>query len=108
MMRDHHHHKAGQPAIPSPHGEAPDLKGTAMADTTKGRRPGNAARCPHCDTTCRTAKSVQVTRTVRHITYVCQNQDCGHVFQAELVAVRTLAPSSTPRADVHIPEKSSA
>lgn len=65
------------------------------------RPHGNGTKCPHCQTTCKTVKSEQVTRTVRHITYLCP--ECNHVFVAQLEAVRTLAPSSQPHDEVSIP-----
>lgn len=65
------------------------------------RPRSNSTHCPHCQTACKTIKTEQVTRLVRHITYACP--ECGHIFIAELTAVRTLAPSKYPHEDVHIP-----
>ncbi|WP_186193166.1 ogr/Delta-like zinc finger family protein [Burkholderia gladioli] len=59
--------------------------------------------CPIClgRSTARSSRSM--SRTMREITYRCENDDCGHVYIANLEVVRTLVPSAVPNADVVIP-----
>lgn len=59
--------------------------------------------CPHCAARCRTVKTRQITETYREVTYSCVNQDCGHIFVAELNAVRTLSPSLIPNPEIKLP-----
>lgn len=62
---------------------------------------GNKTQCPHCDATCNTIKTQQITPLVREITYICTNCEC--IFVASLTPVRLLAPPANPRDDVCIP-----
>ncbi len=44
-----------------------------------------------------------MSRTMREITYRCENDECGHVYVATLEVVRTIVPSAVPNPDVSIP-----
>lgn len=70
-----------------------------MKNTTK-------VLCPHCETSCRTVKTNQVSRVYREVTYCCP--ECGCIFVAAITPVRTLAPSAAPHHDVHIPGSKAA
>lgn len=60
-------------------------------------------KCPHCgaDSTVRSSK--QMCDTVRESTVTCSNPNCMHSWIAQLVAVRTIAPSINPKPGVFIP-----
>lgn len=60
-------------------------------------------RCPHCDSRAVGRSSKQLSKTLREITYQCQDTDCGHTYVANLEVVRTLSPSGKPATDVRIP-----
>lgn len=62
----------------------------------------NAMKCPHCGSSCSTAKTRQVTALYREITLSCRNPECLHVFLAEMNAIRTLRPSLIPAPDVNL------
>lgn len=66
-------------------------------------RGNNTTACPHCGSPCLSLKTRQLAPTMREITYQCGNEGCGHIFVAELSAVRTLSPSAAPNPDVHLP-----
>ena len=72
-----------------------------MQQVTAMPRIGNATKCPHCETTCSTVKTQQISRTYREVTYSCPH--CGYIFVASVVPVRTLAPSDNPHNEVRIP-----
>lgn len=62
-----------------------------------------AVTCPHCGgrTTIRTSSPVSpLTREVR---YRCENDECGHVFAADLSIIRTLVPSARPNPAIKLP-----
>lgn len=59
--------------------------------------------CPHCLAKATAVDSVELSPTLREITYRCNNWRCGHVYVASLEAVRTLAPSAAPAPDVRLP-----
>lgn len=59
--------------------------------------------CPHCASRCGTVKTRQITETYREVTYCCSNTACGHVFVAEVNAVRTLSPSLIPNPEITLP-----
>ena len=59
--------------------------------------------CPHCESTCLTRKTEQITRMYREITFVCNNIECGHVFVTSLAPIRTLSPSAMPNPEIDIP-----
>ncbi len=67
--------------------------------------------CPHCLGSCTGWKTSQQTELVREIYYACQTPDCGHVFVAQLVPVRTILKSQMPNPEIRLPnyqEKSEA
>ena len=59
--------------------------------------------CPVClgRSVARTSRSL--SRTLREITYRCENDQCGHIYVANLEVVRTLVPSVIPNPEVQIP-----
>jgi hypothetical protein len=59
-----------------------------------GSPRGNAARCPVCGTRCSTLKTNPITAEVTEITYLCRNEACGHIWVAQLAALRVIHPSS--------------
>lgn len=59
--------------------------------------------CPHCGQTSTVRSSKQMCETVREATVTCDNPDCMHSWVAQLVAVRTIAPSINPNPKVYIP-----
>lgn len=60
-------------------------------------------RCPHCNGESYVRSSKQMCDTVREATCCCTNPDCMHSWVAQLVAVRTIAPSINPKPGVFIP-----
>ncbi|MGT2513442.1 ogr/Delta-like zinc finger family protein [Sphingomonas panni] len=40
---------------------------------------------------------------MRELDYQCENVGCGHTFVVQAAVVRTIVPSATPRAGVHLP-----
>jgi len=44
-----------------------------------------------------------VSELLRQLRFRCENDDCGHVFAADLVVVRTIVPSACPNPHVRIP-----
>lgn len=63
----------------------------------------NRTLCPHCGGVCDSIRTNQLSPLVREIHYRCRNEACGHIFVAEIQAVRTVAPSFLPNPDVHLP-----
>jgi len=59
--------------------------------------------CPHCGSTSTVRSSKQMCDTVREATATCDNPECMHSWVAQLVAVRTIAPSINPKPGVFIP-----
>lgn len=59
--------------------------------------------CPHCGGQATIRRSEQITVTVRDLTALCDNDDCGHRFAAQLVAVRTIQPSLRPNPLIALP-----
>lgn len=59
--------------------------------------------CPICLGKAKARSSRMMSRTLREITYRCENDNCGHVYVANLEVVRTLVPSAMPNPDVSIP-----
>lgn len=72
-----------------------------ISKPTKHRIPGLS--CPHCDGPAGIRNSAALTTTVRHIRYRCENDECGHVFVAELQVIRTIVPSACPNPEVRLP-----
>lgn len=60
-------------------------------------------KCPHCQADSYVRSSKQMCDTVREATVCCTNPDCMHSWVAQLVAVRTIAPSINPKPGVFIP-----
>lgn len=60
-------------------------------------------RCPHCEGLAHVRTSKGLSRLVRECYLYCKDPECGHSFVAQVVIVRTLSPSASPRPDVHIP-----
>ena len=72
--------------------------------TARARQPSHASiACPHCRARAAVRTSRQITVTYREMHLRCTNDDCGHVFVAELVAIRTISPSACPDAAVDLP-----
>lgn len=59
--------------------------------------------CPHCGARPKARTSREMSRTLRELTYMCQNPACGHTYVANLEIVRTLSPSAIPHPDVRLP-----
>lgn len=59
--------------------------------------------CPHCRSRAKAVHSVEVSTTLREITYQCANWRCGHVYVAGLEVARTLVASATPSPTVRLP-----
>lgn len=59
--------------------------------------------CPHCGSESTVRSSKQMCDTVREATVICLNPECMHSWVAQLVAVRTIAPSIKPKPGVYIP-----
>ncbi|MFM0649004.1 ogr/Delta-like zinc finger family protein [Paraburkholderia bryophila] len=59
--------------------------------------------CPIClgRSVARTSRAL--SRTLREIIYRCENDECGHIYVANLEVVRTLVPSVIPHPDMNIP-----
>lgn len=60
-------------------------------------------RCPHCHTGTRVRSSEQVTPLIREVRYLCDNDDCGHLFVAQIAIVRTVRRSLSPRPGIDLP-----
>ncbi|WP_175772409.1 ogr/Delta-like zinc finger family protein [Paraburkholderia phenazinium] len=60
-------------------------------------------RCPHCATRPIARSSRELTSTLREVTYMCLNPECGHTYVANLEIVRTLSPSALPNPAVRLP-----
>ena len=59
-----------------------------------GRSPGNnITHCPTCGCICKTVRSVQLTPTDRDVTFVCQNENCQHIFVSSISFMKTLQAS---------------
>jgi predicted RNA-binding Zn-ribbon protein involved in translation (DUF1610 family) len=72
-----------------------------MSRTARPRQP--SFDCPHCRSRAIVRSSEQTAPLVRELDYVCTNHHCGHTFVAQLEAVRTIVPSATPNAAIHLP-----
>lgn len=62
-----------------------------------------SAHCPHCRSRATARTSREMSATMREITYVCKNLECGHVWVAVQEAVRTLSPSAIPNLEIKLP-----
>jgi hypothetical protein len=67
------------------------------------RAAGLRVTCPHCDTPAVTRTSDRLSPLLREIYYQCTNVFCGHAFVATLEIVRTVTPSTAPRAGIRLP-----
>lgn len=59
--------------------------------------------CPDCGSKCNTLKTNQLSPLCREITYICSNDDCEHIFVAQIVPVRTISRSSRPNPETALP-----
>ncbi len=59
--------------------------------------------CPHCRSRANARTSKEMSLTMREITFVCKNLQCGHIWVATLEAARTLSPSAIPNLAVKLP-----
>ncbi len=59
--------------------------------------------CPHCGEIATVRTSQPLGDTVREVRAQCNNLECAHTWVANIVAVRTIAPSMTPKPGVYIP-----
>ncbi|MRR49416.1 MAG: transcriptional regulator [Rhodocyclaceae bacterium] len=59
--------------------------------------------CPHCGATAVIRTSMEMAATVREARVQCPNVECAHTWVVHISAVRTIAPSMTPKAGVYIP-----
>lgn len=66
---------------------------------------GNRMKCPHCDSKCTTIKTRQDSPTEKEVTYLCQNEECGHQFAAQISVFKEIEASRIPRPDIHYPVK---
>lgn len=60
-------------------------------------------RCPHCRAQAMIRSSEEVTLTVKQMSMICTNPDCGHTWVDQLTPVHTICPSQIPNPEVHIP-----
>lgn len=59
--------------------------------------------CPHCRSVAAIRTSDQVSDLLRQLRFRCENDECGHVFAADLSIVRTIVPSATPNPAIKLP-----
>jgi transcriptional regulator NrdR family protein len=59
--------------------------------------------CPHCKSRASIRTSSAVSDLFRQIRFRCENDECGHVFAADLVVVRTIVPSAIPNPAIKLP-----
>lgn len=59
--------------------------------------------CPHCELIAYVRSSQPMTALYRQLVFRCSNDLCGHVFVADLVAVRTVSPSACPNPEITLP-----
>ena len=62
-----------------------------------------AMRCPHCNSRALVRSSKEDGPMIRDIRFVCDNDECGHTFLAQLAIVRTIRPSACPNPEVRLP-----
>jgi len=75
----------------------------AVAAQASARPPYlNAVGCPHCKSAARVRSSKHVTALVRQLYLRCTNDDCGHVFGADITITHTISPSARPDPEVHL------
>lgn len=60
-------------------------------------------RCPHCESRAIARSSRELSATLREITFICLDPECGHTYVAHLEVVRTLSPSAKPKQEVRLP-----
>lgn len=59
--------------------------------------------CPHCNSRPIARSSRQLTATMRELTFICTDPECGHTYVANLEVVRTLSPSAKPLLGIALP-----
>ncbi|PVX30946.1 ogr/Delta-like zinc finger family protein [Sphingomonas pokkalii] len=59
--------------------------------------------CPECGSAviCRTSE--QITPTIREARLLCENDDCGCAFVAQIIAVRFVVRGMKPNPALHLP-----
>lgn len=62
-----------------------------------------STHCPHCRHRAVARTSREMSITMREITFVCKNLQCGHIWVATLEAARTVSPSAIPNLAVRLP-----
>lgn len=71
---------------------------------TKRRRASlPSITCPHCQSVAAIRTSESVSELLRQLRFRCENDECGHVFAADLVVVRTIVPSARPNPLIRLP-----
>jgi hypothetical protein len=60
-------------------------------------------RCPHCRTRANARSSRELSVTLREITFMCLNPECGHTYIANIEFARTLSPSAIPNLTLKLP-----
>lgn len=60
-------------------------------------------KCPICASRATARSSQELSITLREITYRCENDECGHIYIAQLEVVRTLVSSAIHNPAVTLP-----
>ncbi|MDZ5456980.1 ogr/Delta-like zinc finger family protein [Azohydromonas lata] len=78
---------------------------TEIATTThqRGGRMRLGFFCPHCGCRSTGRNNRYLSPLLMELTFVCNNLQCGHIYVAQIEAVRSLSPSSIPRTDIQLP-----
>lgn len=69
--------------------------------TTRPRMP--SMPCPHCTHRLIVRNSEPETITSRELRLACTNDDCGAVFNGQIILVTTRVASERPNPAVHLP-----
>lgn len=59
--------------------------------------------CPHCRSTSIARTSRELSVTMKEITYMCIDPECGHTYIVTHEVTRTLSPSAKPDPKVSLP-----
>lgn len=70
---------------------------------TRRRATLPSISCPHCGSATKIRTSEGVSPLLRQLRFRCENDECGHVFAADLVVVRTIVPSASPNPAIRLP-----
>lgn len=71
---------------------------------TKRRRASlPSITCPHCQSVAAIRTSESVSELLRQLRFRCENDECGHVFAADLVVTRTIVQSACPNPRIQLP-----